>query len=182
MQMILIAADQIYQHPDNPRKNLGDISELTESIKKQGIMQNLTVIPGHWMDYKEHNQAINDYLEHPDEENLRKVDSKYSPEGYTLLIGHRRFAAGKAAGLTEFPCKIAEGLNNRDQVGIMLQENMQRNDLTITEQAQGFQMMLDLGDTEAQIAERTGFSRTTVRRRLQIAKLDQNILKEKTER
>lgn len=63
MQMILIAADQIYQHPDNPRKNLGDISELTESIKKQGIMQNLTVIPGHWMDYKEHNQAINDYLE-----------------------------------------------------------------------------------------------------------------------
>ena len=179
MQMILIAADQIYQHPDNPRKNLGDISELTESIKKQGIMQNLTVIPGHWMDYKEHNQAINDYLEHPDEENLWKVDSKYSPEGYTLLIGHRRFSAGKAAGLTEFPCKIAEGLNHRDQVGIMLQENMQRNDLTITEQAQGFQMMLDLGDTEAQIAERTGFSRTTVRRRLQIAKLDQNILKEK---
>ena len=40
MQMILIAADQFYQHPDNPRKNLGDISELTESIKKQGIMQN----------------------------------------------------------------------------------------------------------------------------------------------
>ena len=38
MQMILIAADQIYQHPDNPRKNLGDISELTESIKKQGII------------------------------------------------------------------------------------------------------------------------------------------------
>lgn len=181
MEMTLISADQIYSHPDNPRKDLGDISELTESIKKQGVLQNLTVIPGHWMEFEEYNQTINEYLENPTEENLQKVDSKFSPEGYTLLIGHRRFAAGKAAGLTEFPCKIAKGLTHREQVGIMLEENMQRNDLSIMEQAQGFQMMLDLGDTEAQIAERTGFSRTTVRHRLQIAKLDQSILKEKQE-
>lgn len=181
MEMTMISADQIYSHPDNPRKDLGDISELTESIKKQGVLQNLTVIPRHWMDFEEHNQTINEYLENPTEENLQKVDSKFSPDGYTLLIGHRRFAAGKAAGLAEFPCKIAKGLTHRQQVGIMLEENMQRNDLSIMEQAQGFQMMLDLGDTEAQIAERTGFSRTTVRHRLQIAKLDQNILKEKQE-
>lgn len=181
MEMTLISADQIYSHPDNPRKDLGDISELTESIKKQGVLQNLTVIPGHWMEFEEYNQTINEYLENPTEENLQKVDSKFSPEGYTLLIGHRRFAAGKAAGLTEFPCKIAKGLTHREQVGIMLEENMQRNDLSIMEQAQGFQMMLNLGDTEAQIAERTGFSRTTVRHRLQIAKLDQSILKEKQE-
>ena len=37
----------------------------------------------------------------------------------------------------------------------MLEENMQRNDLTILEQAQGFQMMLDLGDTAEQIADKT---------------------------
>lgn len=56
---------------------------------------------------------------------------------------------------------------------------MQRNDLTIWEQANGFQMMLDLGDTEEQVAERTGFSRTTIRRRLNIAKLDQDELRKK---
>ena len=39
----------------------------------------------------------------------------------------------------------------------MLEENMQRNDLTIWEQANGFQMMLDLGETEESIAEKTGF-------------------------
>lgn len=138
MEMTLISADQIYSHPDNPRKDLGDISELTESIKKQGVLQNLTVILGHWMEFEEYNQTINEYLENPTEENLQKVDSKFSPEGYTLLIGHRRFAAGKAAGLTEFPCKIAKGLTHREQVGIMLEENMQRNDLSIMEQAQGF--------------------------------------------
>lgn len=31
----------IYEHPDNPRKNLGDLTELTESIRKNGIMQNM---------------------------------------------------------------------------------------------------------------------------------------------
>lgn len=56
---------------------------------------------------------------------------------------------------------------------------MQRSDLTIYEQAQGFQLMLDLGDTEEQIAEKTGFSKTTIRRRLNIAKLNQDELKKK---
>lgn len=44
----------------------------------------------------------------------------------------------------------------------MLEENMQRNDLTIYEQAQGFQMMLDLGETAETIAEKTGFSTSTI--------------------
>lgn len=43
-----INIEQIYPHPENPRKEIGDITELAESIKKNGIMQNLTVIPGHY--------------------------------------------------------------------------------------------------------------------------------------
>ena len=43
-----INAKLIHQHPDNPRKDLGDLTELSESIKKKGIMQNLTVIPGYY--------------------------------------------------------------------------------------------------------------------------------------
>lgn len=139
----------IKPHPDNPRKDLGDLEELEESIKKNGIMQNLTVVP-------------------VDEDN---------PDKYICLIGHRRLAAAKAAGLYQVPARIVFGLSHKDQVGIMLEENMQRNDLTIVEQAQGFQMMLDLGETEESIAEKTGFSRTTVHHRLQLAKLDQKELK-----
>lgn len=95
------------------------------------------------------------------------------------LIGHRRYAAGTQAGVEKFPCQIAENLTPREQVSIMLEENMQRNDLTIWEQANGFQMMLDLGETEDSIAEKTGFSKTTVRHRLNIAKLNQKVLQEK---
>jgi len=40
-----IDAGRIYPHPENPRKDVGDVTELAESIKAQGILQNLTVIP-----------------------------------------------------------------------------------------------------------------------------------------
>ena len=46
--IVNIGIEQIFQHPENPRKDLGDVTELAESIKKNGVMQNLTVIPGHW--------------------------------------------------------------------------------------------------------------------------------------
>ena len=181
-----LMVEQIYEHPDNPRKNLGDLTELTESIRKNGIMQNMTVVPGHWMSAEEKRATENELLKMiPEGEEYTKLrheyEAGYSSKGYTLLIGHRRFAAGKAAGVEVFPCRVATGLTQLDQVGIMLEENMQRNDLTIMEQANGFQMMLDLGDTPELIAEKTGFSKTTVYHRLNIAKLDQKELKKKEE-
>ena len=70
------------------------------------------------------------------------------------------------------PCRIAEGLSRKEQLSIMLEENMQRNDLTIWEQAQGFQLMMDMGSTVKEISTLSGFSEKTVRHRLEIAKLD----------
>lgn len=35
----------LYPHPDNPRRNLGDLTELADSIKENGVIQNLTVVP-----------------------------------------------------------------------------------------------------------------------------------------
>lgn len=148
--IINIGVEHIHPHPENPRKDLGDLTELVESIKKNGVMQNLTVIP---------------------------IDGKSGE--YTAIIGHRRHAAAKIAGIKELPCRIIEGLSEKEQISTMLEENMQRNDLTIWEQANGFQMMLDLGETEEQIAEKTGFSRTTIRHRLNIAKLNQKELQKK---
>ena len=149
-QIVNIAIDHIFPHPDNPRKNLGDLTEIAESIKKRGIMQNLTVVP---------------------------IEGK--PGDYMTLIGHRRCAGAKLAGIKEVPCIVKEGLSKNEQILIMLEENMQRSDLTVFEQAQSFQMMLDLGETEASIAEKTGFSKTTVRHRLNIAKLNQKELQKK---
>ena len=148
--IVYIGIDHIHTHPENPRKDLGDLTELAESMKKQGCLQNLTVVP---------------------------VEGQ--PGEYYALIGNRRHGASKLAGLEELPCRIAEGLSRKEQLSIMLEENMQRNDLTIWEQAQGFQLMLDLGETEDTIAEKTGFSKKTIKHRLNIAKLDSKTLQEK---
>ena len=163
--IVNIKVANIYPHPDNPRKDVGDVTELAESIKKSGIMQNLTVIP------------LSALSEEPDKQ--PEADSISLSSDFHVLIGHRRLAAAKMAGLSEVPCKIVSKITLKEQVGIMLEENMQRADLTIWEQAQGFQMMLDLGETEDSIAEKTGFSKTTVRHRLNIAKLNQDELKKK---
>ena len=117
-----IRVDQIDPHPENPRKDLGDLTELAESIKTNGIMQNLTVIPN----------------------NMGR---------YTVVIGHRRLAAAKLAGLSTVPCAVVYDMDHKTQLSTMLLENMQRSELTYVEQADGFQMMLDLGETVESFSE-----------------------------
>lgn len=126
-KLVYIDVEKLHEHPDNPRKNVGDVTELADSIRVKGVMQNLTVVRG-------------------------------QDGGYTVIIGHRRLAAAKIAGLKVLPCVIVD-MDEREQVSTMLLENMQRVDLTAYEQAQGFQMMMDLGDTVDGIAEKTGFSK-----------------------
>ena len=149
--IVYLPVGKLLHHPKNPRKDLGDLSELMESIDKVGIMQNLTVVPC--------------------------TDEDYGEGYYWVVIGNRRLEAAELAGLDELPCVIAD-LDEKEQVEVMLIENMQRNDLTIYEEAQGIQMLLDLGDTIETIAEKTGFSKTTVRRRAKLMELDQDLLKQ----
>ena len=148
----MLDTDKLIPNPDNPRKDVGDIEELAKSIRKNGIMQNLTVVPA------------DDDLEE-----------------FMVLIGHRRLAAAKAAGLCKVPCVIAEGLTREEQLAIMLEENMQRNDLTVLEQAESFQMMIDLGNTIESLTDKTGFSESTIRHRLKIAELDSEMLRKREE-
>ena len=156
-KMVYLPIEKLIAHPDNPRKELGDLTELADSIKENGVLQNLTVVP-------------------------RIGEISGQPTGtYTVVIGHRRLAASKLAGLKELPCVVSD-MTLRDQVRTMLMENIQRADLTIYEQAQGFQMMLDMGDSVDDIARKSGFSTTTVRRRVKLLELDQEKFKKSEER
>ena len=180
-EIIMIPAAEIYPHPENPRMQLGDLTELSESIKKNGIMQNLTVVPGHFM-------SKDEWVKEARAEGADKVSAEASyrqadawvSDGYTVVIGHRRLAAAKAAGLEALPCVVSD-MDHRTQISTMLEENMQRADLTVYEQAQGFQMMMDLGFKPEEISEKTGFSETTVRRRLKMAEMDPKLLKKACE-
>jgi ParB family chromosome partitioning protein len=149
----MIDVDNIHPHPQNPRKDFGDLTELAESIKVNGVLQNLTVVRG--------------YAGDPND--LTVVQLEDGVDLFTAVIGNRRLAAARLAGLTEAPCVVAE-MDEKEQIATMLLENIQRSDLTPWEQAEGFQLMMDLGETESGIAKKTGFSETTVKRRLSLFK------------
>lgn len=176
-----IRIDKLYPHPDNPRKDVGDVSELAESIKAKGIMQNLTVVPGHRMTKEEWiTAATQDGISKRTAELMYRGDEE-TADGYTVIIGHRRMAAAKLAGLTELPCVIVE-MSMQDQIATMLLENMQRSDLTVYEEACGIQMMLDFGDTVESVSEQTGLSKATVRRRVKLLEFDRDKFKASLDR
>ncbi|MBR4034577.1 MAG: ParB/RepB/Spo0J family partition protein [Clostridia bacterium] len=177
-RLVYLPISELYPHPDNPRKDLGDLTELADSIKAKGVMQNLTVVKGHYLTVEEYIAMCKaEGVTKEVAKNMYSRENAYVDDGYTVIIGHRRMGASKLAGLKELPCVIVE-MSAKDQVATMLLENMQRSDLTVFEQAQGFQMMFDFGESVESIAEKTGFSKSTVRRRLKMAELDQNTLKE----
>ena len=153
---------QLHPHPDNPRKELGDLSELSASIKENGVYQNLTVIPGHYLSSREYISKCVD-----EGGDAAAAAAAWTPkvmwvgDDYTIIIGHRRAAAAQQAGLYELPCAIVE-MDEREQMQTMMVENMQRSDLTVYEQAQGFQMMMDFGQTVEQISDKSGFSQSTI--------------------
>lgn len=158
-EIVMLPIDHLNPHPDNPRKDVGDVTELAESIKANGILQNLTVVP-----YKS------------------PVHNRVMAGMYTVIIGHRRLAAATLAGLETVPCVIAD-MTEEEQLSTMLTENMQRTDLTVYEQAKAFQQLsLDLGMSVQEIAEKSGFSESTVRKRTKLAELDEKSFKKACER
>lgn len=135
----MIPVDLIDPHPHNPRRDLGDLTELTASIAAQGIRQNLLLTA--WAGR------------------------------YRAVIGHRRLAAARLAGLTEVPAVVDDDLTAAQQLELMLLENIQRSDLSPVEEAEGYQGLLDLGVKVRQIAKATGRAEKTVTARLRLMKL-----------
>ena len=76
----MIPVEKIKPNPDQPRKFLGDLRELTESVKEKGVLEPILVrfIP--------------------------------RDDCYYIISGERRYHASRAAGLREIPCieKIAD--------------------------------------------------------------------------
>lgn len=148
--IVEIGLEKLKNHPQNVRKTYNGIEELADSIRTQGILQNLTVVPD------------------PDEEGM-----------YLVVIGNRRLMAAREAGLKTAPCQVTE-MGEKEQTAAMLLENMQRNDLTVYEESSGFQMCLDLGMDENELSEKTGLSKQTIRHRTKIQLLDQELVEKKS--
>lgn len=85
-----------------------------------------------------------------------------SETGYEIISGERRYRAARAAELAEIPCIVMD-IDDQRALEIALIENLQRQDLSPFEEAEGLQALIDqYGFTHDEVAERVSKSRTSV--------------------
>lgn len=96
--------------------------------------------------------------------------------GYQIVAGERRYRACRMAGLTEVPVTIRE-LTDTQVMELALIENLQREDLTPIEEANGYKALIDeYGFTQEEVATSVGKSRPAITNALRVLKLPESIL------
>lgn len=96
--------------------------------------------------------------------------------GYEIISGERRYRASKLAGLKTIPAIIYD-YTDQQMMEVALVENIQREDLSIVEEARSYQSLIDnLGYTQEQLANKVGKSRSHVTNIIRLLKLDDDIL------
>ena len=105
---------------------------------------------------------------------VRKADKNL----FEIIAGERRWRAAQLAKLKTMPA-IVRDINDRSASIIALIENMQREDLTALEEAEGIQKMInEFGMTHEAAADAVGKSRSTVTNLLRLLLLS-DFVKEK---
>lgn len=131
-----------------PRRHFDDsaISELASSISERGVLQPLMVRPL---------EGIKD--------------------AYEIIAGERRWRAAQKAGLHEVPVLVRH-FTDREAMEIGLIENVQRQDLTIIEEAEGYQRLIEeFSHTQENLAKTVGKSRPHITNLLRLLKLPASV-------
>lgn len=135
-----------FVHPGRyqPRRHFDDesLQGLVESVRDKGILQPLLV------------------RRDPDSSNV-----------FEIIAGERRWRAAQIVGLHEVPVIIRE-LTDREALEISLIENIQRQDLTALEEAEGYRRLIDeFAHTQEELAKAIGKSRSHVANMLRLLTL-----------
>ncbi len=144
----MLETNLLFPSPYQPRQRFSEeaINDLVESIKEKGVLQPLLV---------------------------RKSADK---EGmYEIIAGERRWRASKQAGLTEVPV-IEKEFTDVETLEVALIENLQRQDLSALEEAEGYQRLIDeFEHTQEKLATVVGKSRSHVANTLRLLTLPSEI-------
>ena len=131
-----------------PRKHFDqtELDELAESIKSNGILQPILVRP----------------LSH-------------KGSSYEIIAGERRWRAAQIVKLHEVPV-IVRDFDDSTALGVALIENLQRSDLNIIEEAEGFRsLMLKFEYTQEKLSSQLGKSRSHIANVLRLLSLPNSV-------
>ena len=96
--------------------------------------------------------------------------------GYEIIAGERRTRAAKIAGLKKIPAILCD-YDDEKMMEVALIENIQREDLTVVEEAKSYKMIIDnLKLTQEELAKKIGKSRPHISNTLRILTLSDDIL------
>lgn len=99
--------------------------------------------------------------------NVRKITSN----SYELVAGERRLRAATMAGLKEIPA-IVVNIDDNDSAVIALIENLQREDLSYMEEAEGYNNLItEHHFTQEELAQKIGKSQSTIANKIRLLKL-----------
>ena len=110
-----VSIGDLTRNPYQPRQNFREhkLEELTNSIKKNGVIQPIAVRP-----------------------------SKSEKGKYEIVAGERRWIAAQRAGLHKIPVMILD-LSDVESLEVAIVENIQRDDLNAIEEARGYKRLSD---------------------------------------
>lgn len=143
-----VAVEQLEPGPFQPRRYFDDdeLRSLVDSIVENGILQPILV------------------RRHPDD-----------PARYQIVAGERRWRAAQMASLHEVPVVLRE-LDDSQTLELAIIENIQRQDLTAIEEAEGYRRLMDeFGHTQEQLGQVVGKSRSHVANTLRLMNLPEEI-------
>ena len=142
--LLQVSPEQIVPNPQQPRKHFDEksLNELAQSIRAQGVLQPLVV------------------RKHPE-----------LPNQYELVAGERRWRALKQIDVAQVPV-VLRNISDNEILEVSLLENIQRENLTVIEEAQSYHDLLQIhGYTQEELAKKLGRDRSTIANMLRLLQL-----------
>ena len=144
--LLLIPIEKIFRDENQPRKifDKEKIDELSQSIKKNGLIQPLIVI-------------------------------KKDLDNYLLVAGERRWRAAQSTDIKVLPALLLPDDLDKDEISLI--ENIQREDLKVSEEAKAYQRLIEKNNyTHETLSNIVGKSRSHITNLLRILELDKFFL------
>ncbi len=140
--LLLIPIEKIFRDETQPRKefNKNKIEELSQSIKKNGLIQPLIV-------------------------------TKRDLDTFLLVAGERRWRAAQSTDLKVLPALLLPDDLDKDEISLI--ENIQREDLKVSEEAKAYQRLIEKNNyTHETLSNVVGKSRPHITNLLRLLDLD----------
>lgn len=163
---------------DSPKEPVAPAPAKSEPAAAGRLLVNLDKIrkndwqPRHEFDATAHEELVASVREHGI---LQPLLVRPEGEAYQLIAGERRLRAATAVGLKQVPVTVVN-TSDTGALELALVENLQRQDLNIIEEADGYKLLADrFGMTQERISERVGKSRAAVANALRVLALPEEI-------